>query len=246
MSTPLAHEIRGESPASVLLIHGWLTSRAVWGGVADLLAPSRGVLLPDLRGFGASEGEGAADLEANVNDLLDLLDELGLERVHLGGHSMGGAIAQLLAIEAPSRVASLTLVTPVPASGFPLPPEAYAQFESLGGAREALEGFFTPQFVNAQHVAPFVDIAMRASPTTAKNTLGAWTGCSFADRLAQIKVPTVVVCGAQDPFLTAEVLEPEVVGRIDGARLETLATGGHYVLVDDAPGVANILRRQLD
>ena len=142
MSKLLAHEVRGDAPASILLIHGWLTSREVWRGVADQLAAKHGVLLPDLRGFGASGGEASSDLGDSVRDLLALLDALELERVHVGGHSMGGAIAQRLAVEAPTRVASLTLVAPVPASGFHLDADTQALSTRAADDDEALEARF--------------------------------------------------------------------------------------------------------
>ena len=245
MASELAYEVHGDGAPQVLLIHGWLTSRAVWAEVADLLAAAQPVLVPDLVGFGDSGGEAPSELQPQVDELLALLDDLGIDRIHVAGHSMGGGIAQLLAVTAPERVASLTLVAPVPASGFPLPPEIYAQFESIGGNAEALQGFLTPQFADPERVPLFVDEAMKASVESAKNSLAAWTSCSFAAGLGAIQVPTVVVCGAKDPFLTAEVLQPAVVDAISGARLETLDSGGHYVLVDDAPAVAGIIQSQV-
>ena len=95
----------GAEPA-VLCVHGYCQSSAYWAPTLDRLAAAgaRG-LAPDLPGFGASAGApGPYTMEAYADGLVALLDARGLERVALVGGSMGGVVAQHLALRYPDRV----------------------------------------------------------------------------------------------------------------------------------------------
>ncbi|MEU9981607.1 alpha/beta fold hydrolase [Streptomyces sp. NPDC050856] len=104
----------GTGPA-VLLAHGFPDTHTCWRHqVTALNAAGYRTLAPDLRGYGASdrpEGTGAYAPERFVADLLELLDRLELARVHLVGHDWGSAVVQQLAMAAPRRVASLSLLS---------------------------------------------------------------------------------------------------------------------------------------
>jgi pimeloyl-ACP methyl ester carboxylesterase len=228
-----------------LLIHGWLGSRDLWAGLIPELSGLGPLVVPDLRGFGETGGEPGDSLQSHVDDLIALLDQLGVEKISVIGHSMGGAIAQSLAAQAPQRVDKLALLASVPASGFPLPPEAYAQFDSIAGNREALQQFFGPQFAHPEAATRFADMAMKASVSAASSSLSAWTGANFAEKLSDLVAPTLVLAGGKDPFLTAEILDRAIVSRIVGAKLMTVDSGGHYLQVDDPQAVGELLRDHL-
>ncbi len=110
----LAADTTGEGPA-VLLIHGFPDSRAVWRRqVGPLAEAGFCVIAPDLRGFGASErpeGVDAYRVTELVGDLIELLDEHGIERAHVVGHDWGAGIAWVLAALLPDRVASLAALS---------------------------------------------------------------------------------------------------------------------------------------
>lgn len=101
---------KGEGPPLVL-VHGFGGSRAMWDDVIAALPAHLPLVRYDLRGFGASAQDEAVPFR-HADDLLALLDHLGIERAHLCGLSMGGAIAARFAIEHPDRVARLVLVSP--------------------------------------------------------------------------------------------------------------------------------------
>lgn len=94
-----------------LLVHGLGANLAFWYlGAARQIGGGRPLLLPDLRGHGASSMPAAGyGLERQAADLLALLDHLGLAQVHLVGHSHGARVALVLAAAQPRRIASLTL-----------------------------------------------------------------------------------------------------------------------------------------
>ncbi len=110
----LAADTTGEGPA-VLLVHGFPDSRAVWRHqVGPLAEAGFRVIAPDLRGFGASErpeGVDAYRVTEVIGDLIELLDEHGIDRAHVVGHDWGAGIAWVLAALLPDRVASLAALS---------------------------------------------------------------------------------------------------------------------------------------
>jgi len=107
----LAHQQLGSGP-DVLLVHGLGASRAFWfSRLAMTLAATHRVTLYDLRGHGYSERPASGYcVSDHTDDLRGLMDELGIERAALIGHSLGGAVAFELALQAPSRVSHLGLL----------------------------------------------------------------------------------------------------------------------------------------
>ncbi|GJE62455.1 alpha/beta fold hydrolase [Methylobacterium trifolii] len=104
------HVARTGTGSPILLLHGWPEFWLTWEPVMTRLADRHTLIAPDLRGFGDSDkpaGEfGAGDHAA---DMVALLDALGLERVGIVGHDVGGAVMQPLARTAPERIAGMVL-----------------------------------------------------------------------------------------------------------------------------------------
>ena len=102
------HVVTAGSGPALLLLHGWPEYWRTWEPVMQRLSRRFTLIAPDLRGFGASSKPagpwGAAD---HARDLLALLDALGLDRVGIAGHDVGGAVMLALARLAPERIAGL-------------------------------------------------------------------------------------------------------------------------------------------
>ncbi|HEX8003898.1 MAG TPA: alpha/beta fold hydrolase [Mycobacteriales bacterium] len=125
----------------VLLLHGYPTSSYLWRDVQRDLGPRHPTYAPDLVGLGCSErpGAGRYDHASQARLMLSLLDELGLPRVAVVGHDVGGAVAVHLAALEPSRVAALVLVdTPLHAEVWPVPLVRMQALPLLGEAHGAL------------------------------------------------------------------------------------------------------------
>lgn len=106
----LAHHVTGRrNDPAVVLLHALGEQAGSWDAVAAALAGSFRVVVPDLRGHGASGRASRYSLELMRDDVVALLDRLGLDRVSLVGHSLGGAVALLVAQEHPGRVVRLVL-----------------------------------------------------------------------------------------------------------------------------------------
>lgn len=117
------HDVGTGSGTPVMLIHGsgpGVSAWANWRQAIPALARDRRVIAPDMVGFGYTDRPAGIQysMDTWVRQGLDLLDTLGLEKVHLVGNSFGGALAMALAIRAPQRVERLVLMGSV---GVPFP-----------------------------------------------------------------------------------------------------------------------------
>ena len=117
------HDVGTGSGTPVLMIHGsgpGVSAWANWRQAIPALARDRRVIAPDMVGFGYTDRPAGIQysMDTWVRQGLDLLDALGLEKVHLVGNSFGGALAMALAIRAPERVQRLVLMGSV---GVPFP-----------------------------------------------------------------------------------------------------------------------------
>ncbi|GHF64010.1 3-oxoadipate enol-lactonase [Kitasatospora xanthocidica] len=131
----LAYRVSGPADGPPLVLLHALGERASdWDVVLPGLAPGHRVYALDLRGHGDSGRPGAYGLPAMRDDVLAFLDALGLDRVDLIGHSLGGAVAYLLAQAAPERIDRLVLeeipaLYPRPASAVPDDPDEGVHFD---------------------------------------------------------------------------------------------------------------------
>ena len=102
------HVVTAGSGPALLLLHGWPEYWRTWDLVMQRLAGRFTLVAPDLRGFGESDKpEGPWGAEDHARDVIALLDALGLGRVGIVGHDVGGGIMQALARMAPERIAGL-------------------------------------------------------------------------------------------------------------------------------------------
>lgn len=115
MALNLAFDTVGSGPA-LLVLHGLFGSGSNWRSVARRLAHAHTVHSVDLRNHGASPWADTMDYAAMADDVLQLMDRLGLERPAVLGHSMGGKTAMALALRHPQRVGRLIVVDIAPVS----------------------------------------------------------------------------------------------------------------------------------
>jgi pimeloyl-ACP methyl ester carboxylesterase len=232
---------------AILLIHGVGSTMLSWDEelCARLAAGDRFVIRYDWRDAGRSVTYAAGappytqlDL---VADAVALLDFFGIARAHLVGMSVGGSIAQLVALDHPDRVVSLTLASttpgipgeetsdlPPPTGDLPMPPEPdWSDRAAVVDYLVACERPYSPRFdeLAARKLAERVADRSRdiAASTNAflVDSAGPWRA-----RLGDIAAPTLVVHGTDDPlfpFAHAEALARE----IPGAELLALEDTGH-------------------
>jgi pimeloyl-ACP methyl ester carboxylesterase len=257
--------------AAVLLVMGAGASMDWWHDdfCARLAAGPRYVIRYDHRDTGGSTsyppGEPGYTGDDLVADAAALLAVLGVRRAHVVGQSMGGALAQLLALDHPERVASLTLVATSPAGPDPdLPPmtdEAGAAFAAIAepdwSDRAAVIEYLTEQWrASASRSRSFDEEGTRAlcarvvdrttnMESSMKNAYAAEGSDRWRERLGGLDVPTLVVHGTEDPVFPlghGQALARE----IPGAELLTLEGGGHELARRDwdvvVPAILRISR----
>lgn len=226
----------------VLFVHGWMAS----GHVFDRMLPVDGLrcIVPDHRGTGDSTTTSEDEsIERLGRDMIAVADAAGLSTFAVVGHSMGGQIAQWIASEVPDRVTAMVLLTPVPASGIPLPPDAAGLFSTSGGDR-GKQG--TILDLACKELKPadkewLLDTAGSIPPGRIARMFTHWSGAAFTERLGAIKARTLVLA-TDDPFLPPDFLRAEVVGKIAGATFQHLAGPGHYPAVERPSETAAIVR----
>jgi aminoacrylate hydrolase len=191
----------------------------------------------DHRGVGQSDQKGTAFLiERLAADAVGLMDALGLEKAHIVGHSAGGAVAQILAIEHPDRVASITI-----AAGW-TKPDAY--FRRMFGLRKELLARLGPSgYVQANTLFLYPAYYIAANnemlrqveaqwlanfppPETISGRIDAIMAFDRTAELGRIRVPTLVLA-AQDDLITPAYFSEELARRIPGAEAKFFPHGGH-------------------
>jgi pimeloyl-ACP methyl ester carboxylesterase len=233
--TTIAYRVIGDGPLSVVLVHGWMTSGAVYDAFLEALDTTGfRVIVPDLRGTGESERPATGHtIETYAAEVLAVADAAGASSFVIVGHSMGGQIAAYLAATAPERVRGAALLCPVPPSGIALPPDAAGLFRGSAGNRGAQETILKlacKEITDGAREA-LLDVAGQVSAAAIEQAFDAWTAGGFADRMGRVTSPLLVVA-TDDPFLPPPFLKQEIVARVPHARLVYLPGPGHYVQVE--------------
>lgn len=242
--------VHGDGSPDVLLVHGWVVSGEVWQPVIDRW-PAEGagrLLVPDLRGTGwSSKPQTGYRPEDHAADVSALIGALGLRRILLVGHSLGGLVAQRVAVDEPDAIARLTLVCPVPASGVPMDEGQVTFLHSLGGHHDGVKQVITMLMVDKSGGEALERVVLAASATSEgafHESFDAWRQASFADRLSGVRAPTLVVGGEFDAALPPSLLREMVVARIPGASYVELPKCGHYPQMEAPDALTRILREQ--
>ncbi|MEU6284188.1 alpha/beta fold hydrolase [Streptomyces sp. NPDC047028] len=215
--------------APLVFVHGWTADRHRWDHQTEHFSAGRRVIRLDLRGHGESDGAGSPTIEALAADVLALLDHLGVDRCVLIGHSMGGMIAQTIALSHPERVERLVLVNSISRM-------TYSRGRGLLMAVSTLVPFKLFVAANIQrafapgHPREEIRACVEASAATPREVVmtcyGAMRAFDVLDRVGEIRVPTLLVHGYHDIQLpVAQMLRmakayPDAVVRIVDAGHE--------------------------
>ena len=222
----------------VLFVTGLAGTAQYWRDQIPAFARSFEVIVHDHRGVGESDATSCSStVERMAGDVIGLMNALEITKAHVVGHSAGGAVAQVLAIDHPQRFASVVIAASWPKADayfrrlfalrkeilVRLGPAAYVQtntlllYPSLYIARnhEKLRQ------IEAQGLANF------AAPERVISRIDAILAFDRADDLSRIRTPTLILA-AQDDLVTPAYYSEELARRIPGAEAKFFPQGGHY------------------
>ncbi|MDP3767866.1 MAG: alpha/beta fold hydrolase [Dehalococcoidia bacterium] len=180
----LHYELHGSEGDPLVFVHGFTGDITDWRLQVPEFSPEHRVLVLDNRGNGRSDApqdRAAYTVDNIAHDAERLVEHVGFERYHLVGHSMGGAVAQEIALRSPARLLSLTLQ------------------DTTCWAGDHGDGRGTPPYIPPELVAEGVKRVARMTPDA---LAGAWNGWiswrGTIDRAHAISTPTLILYGDRD------------------------------------------------
>lgn len=231
----LAYTRRGRG-APLVLIHGYPLDHSIWDQVVPLLEDKFDLIIPDLRGFGRSSTVDAQySLDDMASDLAGLLDQLGVEKAALAGHSMGGYLALAFARLYPHRLRGLGLVS---SQALPdAPDRKEGRYKTAAEVAEKGVGVVVEAMAPKLSSAAKVQAAMRGLMEKQKpaGVIGALK--AMAERqdstplLAGFQFPVILVHGDQDALIPIERAR-EVRTALPAAKLLELPGVGHMPMME--------------
>ncbi|HLL54334.1 MAG TPA: alpha/beta hydrolase [Myxococcaceae bacterium] len=247
----LAYESRGEGPP-LLLISGVGYGGNFWRPFAALLVDAFRVITFDNRGAGASsKPPGPYTTRQLAADAAGLLDALGIEAAHVVGHSLGGMVAQELALGFAGRVRKLVLASTVGGPNHvPIPPDALELLTNRQG--EPMELFrrgvqvATARGFAERHPEKVTELlqvkqASPVAPAEYAAQVAAGAGHDAETRLPNLTCPTLILTGGED-----RVIPPEnallLAARIPGARVERVSGAGHLLFFERPEVLARLVK----
>jgi 3-oxoadipate enol-lactonase len=242
---------QGSGSAALVFLHYWGGSSATWDDVVSALPGQSRVVRPDLRGWGESRELTAslADVRYRLGDFADdvmaIIESLGLQNYVLIGHSMGGKIAQLMASRRPRGLAGVVLVAPAPPGPLQLPPEALSvmasAYESEASVNEAIDHMLTAKPLSEEHRQQVVRDSLKGLPAAK----AAWPRNTSREditaEIARISVPVLVIAGELDKVDSVTTLTTELLSRIPHATLRVLGGTGHLSPLESPGEVATLV-----
>jgi aminoacrylate hydrolase len=222
----------------VLFISGLSGYASYWREQVPSFAKTFEVVLHDHRGIGQSDHSRISyTVERMATDVIQLMDALGIDKAHVVGHSTGGAIAQVLALEHPERIASIVIAASWT--------KADAYFRRLFALRKEILSHLGPaaylqaatlllypshwiarnnerlRQLEAQALATF------SPPEIVMSRIDAILAFDRTEELPRLRTPALIVA-AQDDIVTPAYFSEELARLIRGAEIKLFPQGGHF------------------
>lgn len=235
-----------KSCPTILMIHGAGQSRLTWEYQVDVLKNNRGInlIIPDLPGHGESEGSGCKSIREYSEFIKDFVGTLGLERLILVGHSMGGGIAQVFTLDYPQMVYACILVGTgarlrVAKETLETVKSDYETFCKVAPSRS-----FTPSSPEELR-RKFLEGLLKTPQPTSHRDLVACDEFDIMNDVEGIKAPTLIISATED------ILTPEKYGeylnlKIRNSKLHVIKDAGHFMMQEKPDEFNRVLIEFLD
>jgi pimeloyl-ACP methyl ester carboxylesterase len=253
---PARRMVEGEDRTPVLMVHGYGSRLESWAAVQGPLAAVRRVVSFDQRGFGMSERpRGAYGVDAHANDLLKLMDLLGLQKAVLVGHSYGGGVVLRAALKAPQRVSAVVLV-----DAFAMDRQVPAAFRwaKVPGLGEFIFATQFKEVVGEKYVMAFHDRQRFASseaidefrgnmlkPGALYTSLEVVRGMDYApveEKYRTLRMPITLIWG-EDDRVTPLSAGQDLAALVDSDDMVVLNRCGHVPLWERPQATLSVLQR---
>ena len=227
------------------------TDFRVWAATVEALRDRYSILLYDKRGHGLSDAPAAPySIDQHADDLIGLIDHFGIARAAIVGLSVGGMIAQAVAVRAPERIPALILSDTAAKIGTAEAWNARIVAVESGGigsiADAVLERWFTPSYHAAEAAAlrGWRNMLSRQPPQGYIGTCMAVRDADLTAAAGAIRGPTLVLVGDGDLSTPPDLVRATAV-LIPGARFEIIAGAGHIPCVEQPASFVAAISRHL-
>ena len=233
--------LEGGTGDPVIFVHGVVTTSNIFSTYVNAYAPDFRGIAVDLRGYGDSDKPGTGfTIDQFSNDLIKLADALHIEKPVWVGVSMGGMILQRLALDHPSRVRALVLVSTTDGAMI-----LDHHIPSIGAPRDyqevsknmIIESF--PPGTDPTLYQPLLDRITTWNATVIRQALTSMSRFNAHGQLSRIKVPTLIMVGAKDEVATPAIAKG-IQEQIAGAQLVQFNTG-HFMMAEDPDRFRTVL-----
>ncbi len=245
MNVDLFYEERG-SGIPLTLLHGYPLDHTIWLDTADKLKNEARVIMPDLRGQGTSPAPaGVYSMQILAEDVLRLLDRLGVETTIISGHSMGGYVALALAKYHPDRLLGLALIASHAYADSP--EKRQSRLESIeqiksSGLEPILVSMPGKLSKHPDVIEKCRQITTKASPAGVMGTLaGLAQREDFMEVFTHLKIPAMLVAGLDDQINPISINREMAAGMKKPWLLE-IADAGHMPMMEQPGQVADALK----
>ena len=236
----LAYDDTG-SGAPVILVHGYPFNRSLWTGQVAALSKTHRVITPDLRGFGDSESSsGVATMTRMAEDLVGLMDALGISTATFGGLSMGGYVVLAFCKRFAARISGLVLADTRAQADTEEAKQVRAQQSEqvLTSGMSGIADAMLPKLLTSETVSKRPDVVKRVRDmmlqTQPEGAAAALMGMAAREDLTsllpQISVPALIIVGREDTITPVA----------DSEKMHEKIPGSRLVVIENAAHVSNI------
>ena len=228
---------KGEAESPIILIHGAGGTHLHWPYNLRRINNHR-VFAPDLPGHGKSEGLGEQSVAKYAEIISNWVEKIGIKKAVFVGHSMGGAIAQTIALKYPEKVAGLILVST--GARLQVNKDLLHKLSSAASTPAAVENLIKWSYLqgtDAGFLAKMKEQLLQIRSSVLYGDFLACDGFDTTDDLSAVKAPTLIICGDQDKMTPID-LSKQLRTLISHAEFQIIPEAGHMVMLEKPEAVA--------